>query len=269
MKKLGLLALMLGVALIAGCAGDDPAGPGGTLESVTGLEIDEDNCEGRDIALTWDAVSIDVDGYKVYFSTDESEWTEVGDVTETTFTHTGATSAGYYTVKAYKGDDYSENNSNVVNTLPVNDTATYRIYDNFSPADKHSGFIFGTTQGGGQTGLASSTSFRQDIYAWDLSKGDDDVWLLSGDFGEYGNGNKTLMQEPTAATYCDPTGTWYDQSYQLYTTDERVYCKLYDGYYAKIYDLAITPDSDSENGTEVSFSYEVQLIKRVTLFTDK
>ena len=268
MKKLGLMVLVAGIVLMAGCAGDDPAGPSGTFGDVSNLQISAASA-GRDIVLTWDAVD-DADGYVVYYSTDQSNWTEGADVTTTTATHT-ADRAYYYTVKAYQGSNFSENNSNIVNTLPVDDTATYTIYDNYSPADKHSGFIFGTSQGGGQTGLASSTSFAQDIYAWDLSKGDDDVWFLSGNYGTYGNGNQTYIQIPDQAGYCNvyPNGTWYGQDFEIYTSDERLFCYLYDGLYAKIYNLEVAPDPDSPNGTMVSFSYEIQLLDGVTVFTDK
>jgi hypothetical protein len=268
MKKLGLIVLVAGIVLMAGCAGDDPAGPSGTLADVQNLTIDETASAGQDIVLTWDAVT-EAEGYQVYYSTDQSNWSEGPDVTTTTATHT-ATRAYYYTVKAYDGDNYSTNNSNVVNTMPVDDTVTYTIYDNYSPADKHSGFIFGTSQGGGQTGLASNTSFAQDIYAWDLSKGDEDVWFLSGNYGTYGNGHQTYFYEPQNAGYCPVygSGTWYGQSYELYTSDDRVFCYLYDGLYAKIYDLDVQQDPDSQNGTMVSFSYEIQLLDGVTVFTD-
>lgn len=267
MKKLGLMLMVVGVVLIAGCAGDDPAGPSGTFGDVSNLQIDEAASAGRDIVLTWDAVA-DADGYVVYYSTNQSTWTEGADVTTTTVTHT-ADRAYYYTVKAYQGTNFSENNSNIVNTLPVDDTVTYTIYDNFSPATQPSGFIFGIAQGGGQTGMASSTSFQQDIYAWDLSKGDEDVWLLSGNYGTYGNGNQTYMQEPIAAGYADPNGTWFGESYRLFTTDDRVFCRLFDGLYAKIYNLSVTADPASANGTIVSFSYEIQLLDGVSVFTDK
>ncbi len=136
MKKLGLIVLVAGIILMAGCAGDDPAGPSGTLADVTNLAIGASS-SGQDIVLTWDAVA-DADGYQVYYSTDQSTWSEGPDVTTTTATHT-ADRAYYYTVKAYEGTNYSTDNSNVVNTFPVDDTATYTIYDNYSAADKPSG----------------------------------------------------------------------------------------------------------------------------------
>jgi len=269
MKKLGLLVLVAGIVLMAGCAGDDPAGPSGTLADVTGLTIGTTSA-GRDVVLTWTAVA-DVDGYYVYFrATTSTDWTQVGDVTATTYTHT-ASSAGYYTVKAYEGANTSANNSNVVDTMPIDDTTTYTIYDNYSPATSHSAFIFGNSVGGGQTGLASNTSFVQDIYAWDLNKGNTDVWLLSGNYGTYGNGHQSYMLESSQAGYCTayPSGQWYGESFRLYTSDDRVFVYLYDGLYAKIYNLSITADPASAHGTIVSFSYEIQLIAGLTLFTSK
>jgi len=76
------------------------------------------------------------------------------------------------------------------------------------------------------------------------------------------------MHEPVQAGYCDiyPTGTWYSESYRLLTSDDRVFLYLYDGAYAKIYDLSVTPDPDTNNGTIVSFKYEIQT-GGLTLFT--
>lgn len=271
MKKLGLIVLVAGIILMAGCAGDDPAGPSGTFGDVSNLQIDAASA-GRNIVLTWDAVT-DADGYVVYYSTDQTNWSEGADVATNTATHE-ASRAYYYTVKAYQGTNFSENNSNIVNTLPVDDTTTYTIYDNYSPDYQPSGFIFGTSVGGGQTGSAASTAFAQDIYAFDLDTpvlGDETVWFFSGDYGDFGNGHQTYMQEPAQAGYCMvyPNGTWYGDDYQLFTSDDRVFCYLYDGLYAKIYDLEISPDPDSNNGTIVSFSYEIQLLDGVTVFTDK
>ena len=67
MKKLGLMMLVAGIILMAGCAGDDPAGPGGTLADVAGVAIGTAST-GQSIAITWTALT-DVDGYKVWFRT--------------------------------------------------------------------------------------------------------------------------------------------------------------------------------------------------------
>ena len=122
---------------------------GGVLPNVTGLVIDPASI-GRDVVLTWNAVS-DVDGYYVYFrETASADWIEVGNAVATCFTHT-AISSGYYAVKAYKGTSTSAENSNEVSTMPNRILATYTIWDNHAPVDEHSGFIFGATAG--QTGL--------------------------------------------------------------------------------------------------------------------
>jgi len=273
MKKLGLLALVAGIVLMAGCAGDDPAGPGGTLADVSGVTISASSA-GRDVILTWTALT-DVDGYKVWFrATSTASWTEVDDVTSNTGTHSDATSAGEYVVTAYKGSDSSANNSNMVDTYPTDVTTTYTIYDNYSPTTQPSGFIFGTTSG--QTGSAASTSFHQDIYAFDELgpvDGDTNVQLLSGDFGSFGNGNTTWMAEPVAAGYCEAFVTggsapWSFYDYGLYSGDVRVFLHLENGNYVKMYNIAVAADPASDHGTMVSFSYEIQT-NGLTLFTSK
>lgn len=261
MKKLSILFMAVMIAAIAGCAGDDTTDPGGTLTTVQGLEIDNTST-GRTVVLTWAAITDEIDGYKIYFKADGAgSWVEGGTSTTTTFTH-NAVVAGTYAVRAYNGDNYSENYSNEVSSMPNIVNVTYTIYDNYSPADKPSGFIFGATAG--QTGMASSAGFVQDIYAYDESKGDDDVWLYSGNFGTYGNGNQSYFQTPASGVYgnCDPNGTWYSTSYQLYTSDSVVFVELPyasgNSAYAKMYGLSVAPDPDSNNGTMVSFMYEYQ-----------
>ncbi len=265
MKKLGLIVLVAGIVLMAGCAGDDPSTPSGTLEVVTGLVMDPAS-EGRDVELSWDAVD-DVDGYYVYFrATELADWAEVDDVTATHVTHT-ASSAGYYAVMAYEGTNTSSDYSDPVDTMPNDITETYTIYDNYSEQSTHSGFIFGVTSG--QTGSASG-SFYQDIYAFDEEApiaGDDTVRLYSGDYGSFGNGAETHMAEPAAAGYCElyPAGEWF-VNYGLYTGDVRVFLYLENGHYVKMYNIVVTPDPATLNGTMVSFSYEIQT-GGLTLFT--
>lgn len=275
MKKLGLMILVAGIVLMAGCAGDDPAGPSGTLETVTGLTIDASS-SGRNIDLSWNAISSSVDGYKIYFrASSTGAWTDSVDVTSgTSGTHASAPSAGYYTVKAYKGSNYSENNSNIEDTMPSDVTTTYTIYDRWCPITEHSGFIFGETSG--QPGFASETGFKQNIYAWDYdTDGDEILYLVSGTWGTYGNGTTSWMHEADNSSYVEERtssnvgaqGPWYSQDYRVFTTDDRVYISLEDGHYVKMYNLQITPNAATNRGTELSFRYEYQKLEGVTVFS--
>jgi len=129
-KKLLVSALVLGMIVMSGCAGDDPEGPEGDLPIVQDLAIGAASA-GNSIVLTWSAVE-GVDGYRVYFrETTGGSWAEVGDVATTTYTHT-AMAAGYYTVMAYEGENTSEGYATEVNTLPNIITTVYTIYDNYA-----------------------------------------------------------------------------------------------------------------------------------------
>jgi hypothetical protein len=247
------------VAALAGCAGDTTS-PDGNLAVVQGLQLDASST-GRTIVLVWTAVADEIDGYRVFFQSDGTgSFEQLGEVTTTTFTH-NATVAGKYVVVAYKGENTSSANSNEASTMPSIVNVTYKIYDNYSASDKPSGFIFGETSG--QTGMASSEQFKQDIYAYDESKGDNDVWLYSGNFGTFGNGHQSYFQTPASGAYgnCDPAGSWGGTSYKLLTSDSVVFVQLPftsgTNAYVKMYGLTITPDA-TENGTMVSFSYEYQ-----------
>ncbi len=152
-----------------------------SIPTVQDLTLDQAS-SGRTVVLTWSPVGIEVGGYEVYFRENESSDWEV----EQTVTETGATitasCAGYYSVRAYIGSQYSEEYSVPVSTMPSIINTTYTIYDNYSPANYHSGIIFGETSA--QTGFAPSSAFLQDIYVYDESmKGDLEVWFYSGNYG--------------------------------------------------------------------------------------
>ncbi len=272
MKKLSLLALVLSIVLLTACEGDDPVEPGGTLVTVTGLALGATSA-GNTVVLAWDTYSGSetIDGYEVYFKAENtgSTWTALGTTTTTGYEHI-ASVAGGYSVRAYEGTNYSENYATPVDVMPIIITTEYTIYDNFAPADYDSGIIFGT--GGATTGLASSTGFSQDIYAYDESKGDNDVWFYSGTFGPFNNGNATWMYAAsTEYGYC-PVYTsggsgWWNNG-ELYATDDVIFAYLYDGYYIKIYIDEIFPEPTSANGTGVRLHYEFQGISGLTLFTD-
>ena len=61
--------------------------------------------------LVWDAVTVEIDGYKLYVGPDEEgPWTEIATIPAdtTTYTHQ-AISSCYYGIKAYNGEESSEN----------------------------------------------------------------------------------------------------------------------------------------------------------------
>ncbi|MCD4706110.1 MAG: hypothetical protein K8S62_00035 [Candidatus Sabulitectum sp.] len=231
------------------------------LPQVQGLMLDAAST-GRTVILAWNPLACQVDGYQVYYREEESgTWALITATTDTTAEIT-AVCAGYYSVRGFVDDIFSESFSAPVNTMPNIISVSYTIYDNYCSADRHSGFIFGPTAG--VTGMAPSTSFQQDIYTYDDSKGDNEVSLYSGNYGPFGNGNQSYFQEPASGVYgsCDPDGTWLGSSYELYTSDHVVFIKLPfvggSNAYVKMYGLTVVPDPATANGTMVSFSYEYQ-----------
>ena len=259
MKKISLIFMAVVIAALAGCAGDSTTEPG-TLADVTSFELDASST-GRTIKLVWSEVT-DVDGYKIYFKADGTgDWSEIGESTTTAYTD-NATNAGSYSVRAYKGDDLSENLATAVSTMPNIVSTTYTIYDRWSADTRYSAFQFGPNSG--LTGLASDTGFDKDIYAWDENKGDGNVYLYSANFGYYASGRQSYFQTPQSSGYgyCEPSGTWVGTSFQIYASDSVIFVKLpYQGgtnAYVKMYNLSVTPDPDTNRGTIVSFSYEYQ-----------
>ena len=233
---------------------------GGTLPNVAGLQIDQASI-GRDVVLTWDAVS-DVDGYYVYFrETPDDDWTQVGDVMETAFTHT-AVSSGYYAVKAYKGTSTSADYSNVVDTMPNQIQATYTIWDNHAPVDEHSGFIFGATAG--TTGLAPSSSFIQDIYCYDGNWPQSPCGFYSGDMPPFGNGNHTDMSA-ASSVFGYPTESWWVTGYIV--PGDVIFCELSDGHYVKVYVQSVSQHTTQPIAHGIVFNYDYQPVEGLYLFT--
>ena len=269
MKRVFVTGLAVFAIALMACEGDNPSEPGGTLPTVTGLAIDAASA-GNEIVLTWEAVtSEEIEGYEVYFSeTSGGSWTAAATTSNTTYTHV-ATCAGYYSVRAYDGDNYSESYATSVNTMPNEITETYSIYDQFAPGSYYSGFIFGAT--GGTTGLAGDPGFEQDMYAYDYSesRGDSDTGLSSGSVGAFPNGNETWFYAAGGVYgYCPAYGAtgWWSNG-ELYSSDDVIFAILYDDYYVKIYIDDIIPEETSANGTELQFHYEFQPINGVSVFT--
>ncbi|MCD4670299.1 MAG: hypothetical protein K8S14_07625 [Actinomycetia bacterium] len=261
MKKLGLMVLVAGIVLMAGCAGDDPAGGGGgTLDNVAGVAIGTASA-GRDVVITWTALT-DVDGYKVWFkATTSADWVEVDDVTTNTATHT-ASSAGYYVVTAYEGTNTSAGNSNEVDTMPNQISATYTIWDNHAPTTDDSGFAFGETSG--QTNpVLSSTDF--DIYCYDGGWSQSPCGFYSGDVAPFGNGRPTDMSDAGSTTYGYPTGSWWVTGYIL--AGDVIFGELQNGHFVKIYVQSVPQHSTQPASHGITFYYDYQPIDGLSLFT--
>lgn len=241
------------------------------LPTVTGLFIDVGNTAGDSVSMMWDPiVGTEIDGYIVYFMPcAEGDWQVIDTVTTEACTD-HATCAGNYSVKAYFGSELSEDYAAPVSDMPNIIAEWYTIYDQFAPADYHSGFIFGMT--GGQTGYASDPGFVQDMYCYDYTKGDPDAGLSSGDYGPYGNGNEMWFYAAEGVygycPECDGSSGWWDHG-MLYPADDVIFGYLYDGYYVKIYIIDIFPEPISMNGTGVVLTYEIQPINELRLFTEE
>lgn len=264
MRKFLLLLSCTAMVLMVACEGDDPTGEGGTLPQVTGLAIDWTASGGYDIVLNWTAVSGDVDGYNVYFrETSSGTWTEVGDVTGTTYTHT-ATAAGYYAVEAYKGDDTSEAVSAEVNSLPNIISTEYTIYDNYAASELPSGFFFGETSG---TPMQASGG-GHDIYAYDPETSPSVTYLYSGDVAPFDDGYHTEITYRESGNYGQAPESGYSTTLEIFEGDV-IYCELENGVYVKMYINTVDgPVSGSgPNSTLVEFTYEYQVHEGVMLFT--
>ncbi len=262
MKKLGLLVLVAGIVLMAGCAGDDPAGGGGgNLDNVAGVAISA-NSAGRNVVITWTALT-DVDGYKVWFkSTASADWAEVGDVTSNTYTHVAGNS-GYYVVTAYKGSDTSAGNSNQVDTMPNQISATYTIWDNHAPVDEHSAFIFGATAG--TTGSAIATSFVQDIYCYDGSWSQSPCGFYSGNAAPFGTGVLTNMIS-AGTTFGYPSGSsWWTDGY--INAGDVIFAELDNGCFVKVYVHSVPQHTVQPLSYGIVFYYDYQPIEGLYLFT--
>lgn len=241
----------------------------GVIPDVTGLTIDEMLSEGVSVVLNWTPVPGDIDGYVIFFKVNgEGDWVPVGDVPITTFTHE-ALCAGYYSVKAYLGLEYSANYSAAVSTMPNEVTTLYTIWNNYAPASTHSGFIFGFM--GGETGLAPSTAFLQDIYCYDGGWPQSPVGFYSGAAPPYGNGNETFMFVWGSQGWTNygaapgETYDWWETGYVV--EDDVIFAHLYDGYFVKIYVVDIPQYPTQPLGYGVTFHYEIQCINGLALFT--
>ena len=241
----------------------------GTLPTVTGLTIDEALSEGVSVVLYWNPVQGEVDGYVIYFKENaEGDWDYAGDVTDTTFTHE-ASCAGYYSVRAYLGSEFSENYSNIAITMPNVISTLYTIWDNHAPANEHSGFIFGEVSG--VTGFASNSSFLQDIYCYDGNWPESPVGFYSGAAPPFGNGCETTMfawGSQGWTSYGAAPGEAYDWWEKRHVVeDDVIFAHLHDDHFVKIYVIDIPQYPDQPLSYGITFHYEYQCINGLALFT--
>ena len=269
--------LTLNEAGLPGWSNEEAVAIPDSIPTVQNLQLDASST-GRTVCLSWNPLSTNIEGYVVFFKEVETAGWVMEQIVTANYAEITADCAGYYSVKAFTGDVYSEEFSNTVNSMPSIIEVTYTIFDNWCSPVYHSGFIFGPEYG--TTGSAPSSSFHQDIYAYDDSKAEDfrgdlQISFYSGNMGPFGNGNASYFQEPQSGIYgyCDPDGTWYTTSYTLSASDEVVFIEMpfYSGSsaYVKVCSLEIAPDTETEHGTTVSFTYEYQpQYLGLTLFTN-
>jgi hypothetical protein len=263
MRKLTLIGMLLGVVMLAGCTGDDPSGPGGTLADITGFTI-SDASSGTTVVLNWTASTEDIDGYQLNIREDVNTgtWTHVATIPAgtTTYSHT-ATFAGEYGIIAYTSSDSSANYA-TDNDLPNMISSSYTIWNNHAPATAHSGFIFGLTSG--TTCLASQGG--HDIYCYDGGQGNL-TWLYSGNYGTFGGGNDTNFYEHASSFASPGSGPWNPPAGPMVVGDV-IFAELYDGYWVKMYVTALPHyTGGTDNAYGIEFYYDIQPIQGLELFT--
>jgi hypothetical protein len=274
MRKYAILLAALAVVLMAGCEGDDPGGAGGTLPTVTGLTI-SDTSEGRDIVLTWTEVD-EAENYEIYFNTSGTPGSgDAVTTTEgTTYTHT-AESAGYYSVRAKSGDNYSESFATAVNTMPQEVSGPFQLVDQYGDPSVNSGFYFGTIDNGQLSGYTTnpvSSSNIYDLYAYDDQgqKGDGDVKFYAGNYGSYGGGYNSDFYATTSDAGYAPGSGWAMDETSLLSTGDYYFVKLYfedADYYARVHISDVSADTSTPNGTFVTIGdFEFQTLANVRVF---
>lgn len=159
--------------LFSACS-DSPSSPGGNLPTVQNCRIVEEECKGDTVTVAWDAVNVEVDGYRVWYATtDPGDWQNIAQVEGTSTQHI-ATSTGYYCVEAMKGIDLSEDLSNKANDRAdghlLADTLTVGGIDGLMFAETHTAF-----------GSSADSTFAQDLY---IGKEGDTILFYRGNYDE-------------------------------------------------------------------------------------
>lgn len=220
MKRLLSAALLL--ALVAGCS-DSPNAPGGSLPIVQNCRILQEESRGDTVTVAWDPVGVEVDGYRVWFSTTSpGSWQIIAQVEGTTTTHI-ATSTGYYCVEAIKGIDSSEAQSN-----KANDRADMFLLDDTLSVLGVNAIRFMPTHV--ELGSASDPSFHQDLYiGWE----GDAILFYRGDYDtlNYPGGRSSSIAQATNTLAPGPgDGAW--KSVIAVQEGARYFVALEGGHYA-------------------------------------
>ena len=190
MKYLMILSALI---LFAACS-DSPESPSGNLPIVKNCRIMETECKGDTVIVAWDAVTVEVDGYGIWFSdTDPGDWINIAKVEGTTTEHI-ATSTGYYCVQAIKGLDSSEDFSNKAD----NRANMYLLSDTLT-VNATNGIRFEAAQT--TTGNAAEASYAQDLY---IAKSGDTILMYRGNTepATYPGGSNSLLS--TTSNYVAP-----------------------------------------------------------------
>lgn len=180
---------MLCVLILFAACSDSPNSPGGTLPIVQNCRIEEEQSKGDTVVVAWDSVSVDVDGYRLWYAeTDPGNWSIIAQVEGTTAQHV-ATRTGYYCVDAIKGIDSSEDQS-----AKANDRAEMFLIDDTLTVGGVNGIKFAETHTA--LGDASDASFAQDLY---IAREGDTILFFRGDFdpATYPGGTNSMIAPST------------------------------------------------------------------------
>ncbi len=235
------ISLAVAVLIVVVSCSSEPASPSGTLPVVQNLRVNETASKGDTVVLHWDPLTVQVDGYHVYWSSSlPGTWHEYV-VQNTTVTEI-AESTRYYYVKASRGLDYSSGNSNQV------DTKGTLIYGPFIlTADSLTNGILFIDDGSGVTvGMADSSEFAQDIY---IAETNNQLYFFSGDHNtaQYPGGKHTLLCPLWANIAPVPDSSiWVDSV--LISSNSYYLGHLSNDHYIQFY-----VDSTFTNGASISY----------------
>lgn len=248
MKKAFVFACV--AALFTACS-DSPSSPGGTLPVVQNCRIVPENCKGDTVAVAWDPVEVEVDGYRVWFSTtDPGDWQNIAQVEGTSLLHV-ATSTGYYCVEAMRGIDLSEDLSNKADDRAemhlLTDTLTVGGIDGLSFAETHTAF-----------GSSVDASFAQDLY---IGKEGDTILFYRGNYDPetYPGGTQSYLA-PSSNYLAPGPGDSAWKSSAAPQDGSTFFVQLESGYYAHFYVDTVFNDS------VVLVSNQYQSIRSLRLF---